>query len=169
MTAAPRHDPSCDKARMPSSWSNLQVTGEKRLYPADFAGIDDLAEVCWVAVKDNLIQRGYGPREAKIHLALHEALVNAWKHGNHKRLDLPITFRWRFAKEVTFEVLDAGQGFACHTQTDPFTPDRLAAEDGRGLSIIMICADSVSWKSNGCHITITFTPHERTEKNSHRV
>ena len=140
----------------------FQTTGEKGLSPADFAGIDDLVESCWAAVKDGLIQMGYGPREAKIHLTLHEALVNAWKHGNHGLPDLPITFRWRFADDVTFEVLDAGRGFSCHTQTDPFTPDRLTAESGRGLFIIRICADSVRWQKNGSHIIITFTHPPKT-------
>jgi len=136
--------------------SPFPTSGKKGLSPADFTGIDELVESCWRAVKDALTPLGFGPREAKIHLALHEALVNAWKHGNHGRPDLPITFRWRCAEEVTFEVLDAGQGFSFHTQTDPFTPDRLTAENGRGLFIIRICADRVCWQKNGSHIIMTF-------------
>lgn len=139
-----------------ASPSSFQGTGEKGLAPADFAGIDELVETCWGAVEDGLLQLGYGPKEAKIHLALHEALINAWKHGNGQRPELPIIFRWRFAEDFTVEILDAGPGFACQTQTDPFTPDRLTEENGRGLFIIRFCADSVRWQKNGSQIIITF-------------
>jgi len=141
----------------PASFRN---NGEKCLTPADFAVIDDLVEACWSAVKDGLLQLGYGHREAKIHLALHEALVNAWKHGNHRRPELPITFRWRFAENFSFEVQDMGQGFSQQILSEPFTPGRLTAENGRGIHIIRICADTVCWKKGGRMIMVTF---ERTE------
>lgn len=136
--------------------SPFQSTGEKGLAPADFAGIDELVETCWAAVEEGLHQLGYGPGEAKIHLALHEALINAWQHGNGRQPDLPIIFRWRFAEDFTVEIQDAGPGFACQAQTDPFTPARLTAEKGRGLFIIRFCADSVRWQKNGSRIIITF-------------
>ena len=135
---------------------SLQTSGEKSLFPADFAGIDDLVEACWAAVKDGLNLRGYSSRQEKIHLALHETLVNAWQHGNHRRPDLPIIFRWRFADDLIFEVLDAGQGFSCQTRAEPFTLDRLTSENGRGLAIIRFCSDNVCWERDGSHVIITF-------------
>jgi len=155
MTAAARHAANDGRAGMifPASFEN---NGKKCLTPADFAGIDDLVEACWSAVKDGLLQLGYGPREAKIHLAMHEALINAWQHGNGRRPELPIIFIWRFAEDFTVEILDAGPGFACQTQTDPFTPGRLTAENGRGLFIIRTCADNMHWQKNGSHVIITF-------------
>lgn len=155
MTAAARRAENRGRAEgaFPSPF---QGPGEKRLTPADFAGIDELVETCWSAVKESLLQLGYGPGEAKIHLALHEALVNAWKHGNGRQPELPIIFRWRFAEDFTVEIQDAGPGFACQTQTDPFTQDRLIEENGRGLFIIRFCAASVRWQKNGSRIIITF-------------
>lgn len=156
MTAAARHTANDGRAGMIFP-SPFQSNGEKCLTPADFAGIDELVETCWSAVKEGLLQLGYGPGEAKIHLALHEALVNAWKHGNGRRPELPIIFRWRFAEDFTIEIQDAGPGFACEPQTGPSSPDRLTAENGRGLFIIRFCADSVRWQKNGSQVIITFS------------
>ncbi|MFA7382564.1 MAG: ATP-binding protein [Desulfurivibrionaceae bacterium] len=155
MTAAARHTANAGRDGVPPPPS-FQSHGEKCLTPADFAGIDALIETCWDMVKEGLSQLGYGHNETKIHLALHEALVNAWKHGNCRRPDLPITFRWRFADDFTIEILDAGPGFACQTQADPFTKDRLIEENGRGLAIIRFCADKVSWQKNGSQVIISF-------------
>ncbi|OGQ85233.1 MAG: hypothetical protein A2512_12325 [Deltaproteobacteria bacterium RIFOXYD12_FULL_56_24] len=155
MTAAARRTANSGRAGVKSP-SSFQSHGEKCLTPADFAGIDELIEACWGMVKEGLSQLGYGPRETKIHLALHEALVNAWKHGHCKRPDLPITFRWRFDDDFTIEIMDAGPGFACQAPTDPFTQDRLIEEHGRGLAIIRFCADKVSWQKNGGQVIITF-------------
>lgn len=154
MTAAARHGVNCGGALVLSPSFQTQTAGEKKLFPADFAGIDELVDSCWAAVKDGLIHPGYGPREETIHLALREALVNAWQHGNCRRPDLPIIFRWRFADDLTFEIMDAGQGFTC--QIAPLTPDRLPAENGRGLAIIRFCADNICWEKDGSHAIITF-------------
>lgn len=155
MTPAMPHDQKRGKSGA-SPPPPLQSSGEKILLPADYAGIDALIESCWAAVKSELTRQGYGAKKTKIHLSLHEALVNAWKHGNHQRPDLPVTFRWRFAEDFNFEVLDTGKGFPHRNRNKPFTPDRLTAESGRGLFIIKICSDKVCWEKDGRQIIVTF-------------
>lgn len=140
--------------------ASVPLVGEKVLLPADYYGIDSLIEACWTEVGEELTRQDYGRRTTKIRIALHEALVNAWKHGNHRRPDLPITFRWRFAENFSFEVQDMGQGFSQQILSEPFTPERLIAENGRGIHIIRICADTVCWKKGGRLIIVAF---ERTE------
>jgi len=155
MTKAAPHDHRRGKSGAPPP-SPLQSSGEKILFLADYAGIDGLISACWTAVKSELAKQGYGAKKTKIRLSLHEALVNAWKHGNHQKPDLPVTFRWRFAGDFTFEVLDTGQGFSRQTMAMPLTHDRLTAESGRGLFIIRICSDRVCWEKDGSLIIVTF-------------
>lgn len=155
MTETAPRDPGPGPAGAPSP-SPGRISGEKILFPGIFSGIDDLVEVCWAAVESALLRQGYRPLHTKIHLALHETLINAWQHGNCKRPDLPLIFRWRFAEAFTFEVLDAGQGFSCQPRGEPLSLDRLTAENGRGLAIIRFCADEIRWENHGSHAIVTF-------------
>ncbi|MFH1020801.1 MAG: ATP-binding protein [Pseudomonadota bacterium] len=149
-------DPQSASGAEGLSPARFAASEEMVLFPADFPGIDELIEFFWRAAESGLSCWGYDSKKMNIHLSLHEAVVNAWKHGNQQRPDLAITLRWRFASAVTFEILDAGQGFSRQTQSEPFTPGRIAAESGRGLFIIRFCADRVRWQKNGSHIILTF-------------
>ncbi|MDZ7641770.1 MAG: ATP-binding protein [Desulfurivibrio sp.] len=131
-------------------------TGERTLYPGDFGDIDELVDGCWQLIKDEIEQRGFGPVEIKIHMALAEALINAWKHGNQRRDDLPIVFRWSFNDLFTFEVTDAGNGFDSSQLPDPTRGEQLTAENGRGIFIIKTFAHSLQWREQGRRLRVSF-------------
>lgn len=139
-----------------SSVDGAGEAGERRFYPRDFRDIDELVETCWDLVRYEVGRRGYAPDEVKIHMALAEAVLNAWKHGNRRRADLPITFAWNFTNGFTIEVKDAGTGFNFHDLPDPTHGEQLTAEGGRGIFIIKAFAHSMGWRDHGRHLVITF-------------
>tara|TARA_B100000700_G_C14947018_1_gene809712 strand:- start:359 stop:817 length:459 start_codon:yes stop_codon:yes gene_type:complete len=98
--------------------------------------------------KDKLIME-------KVELGLHEALVNAVKHGNlsdpSKRLRVRriITPNW-----FVWQVQDQGKG----TPNDfrkGILPERLEVDSGRGLYMIYQCFDDVRWSSKGNRLQLS--------------
>jgi|GEM_PF-350052 len=142
-TAASRPDPS-------------SAGGEEVLIPSTFTDIDHLISTCWEAMETDLRREGYETVSGKVHLALHEALINAWRHGNSQRPDLPIILRWHWRENFTFEVIDAGRGFSTAGLADPCAPERLTEESGRGLAIIRFCSDALRWENGGSHAIVSF-------------
>ena len=85
----------------------------------------------------------------KIKLGLHEALVNAVKHGNlndnskELRVRRIITNNW-----FVWQIKDEGQGIP-KAYRNFSLPNNLDAESGRGLYIIFQCFDDVRWTAKG--------------------
>ena len=85
----------------------------------------------------------------KVELGLHEALVNAVRHGNSedpsKRLRVRriLTPNW-----LVWQVQDEGSGLP-HDARDATLPDQLDARSGRGLFLIHQCFDDVRWSRRG--------------------
>ena len=84
-----------------------------------------------------------------IRLGLHEALVNAVKHGNKfdsskiikvKRIITPHWWVWI--------IMDQGQGMV-HDKRKFTSPKRTDSVSGRGLFIINECFDDVRWSPKG--------------------
>ena len=84
-----------------------------------------------------------------IRLGLHEALVNAVKHGNKfdsskiikvKRIITPHWWVWI--------IMDQGQGMV-HEKRKFNLPKRTDSVSGRGLFIISECFDDVRWSPKG--------------------
>ena len=88
-------------------------------------------------------------RQAELQLGLHEALVNAVRHGNGcdpgkcLRIRRIVTPRW-----VVWQVQDEGEGLPPAART-AHLPDQLDAEGGRGLFLIHHCFDDVRWSRRG--------------------
>ena len=84
-----------------------------------------------------------------IRLGLHEALVNAVKHGNNldpKKLIIVkriITPNW-----CVWQIKDEGSGLE-QTKRKFTLPKRIDAVKGRGLYIIHECFDDVRWSPKG--------------------
>lgn len=133
-------------------------SGGATLYPGSFRDIDEVVESCWQQIKKDIRRRGFASEEIKIHMALAEAIINAWKHGNQRSNSQPIIFRWRFNGDFTFEVCNRGPGFNYRQELDPTRGPQLTAENGRGLFIIKTLARSIKWRDQGRHLTVTFSP-----------
>lgn len=103
------------------------------------------------------------------HMALHEALGNAWRHGN--RADPSKRVHVRFIRDdnrVVSRVADEGQGFDFRgalesgRQGDAIRAARDRYESGGmgglGIMLIVKCVDLVEFNERGNEITITKCP-----------
>jgi serine/threonine-protein kinase RsbW len=92
--------------------------------------------------------------EPAVELALREALNNAVVHGN--RLDarklVHIRVHCRVGKGISLIVSDQGQGFDARTIPDPLALENLEAEHGRGIHIMKLAMDEVSFQQGGTEV-----------------
>lgn len=103
-----------------------------------------------------------------IRLALDEALINAYKHGNGE--DPRRNIRVRFVvrdEEVEFEVEDEGPGFEVHTLDDPRMGDGLHRTSGRGIFLIRQFMSSILFNERGNRITFTYERRPDLGVNEH--
>ena len=111
-------------------------------------------------------QEGYSEGfTGRLQLALHEAFVNAVKHGNKLDTALPVrivltsTFS-EAGRVLDVEVNDSGNGFSLDEPEDPTTGKGVARLTGRGVYIIKSIADRVLQESAPCgsRLTMRFIP-----------
>src|SRR5712664_81949 len=92
--------------------------------------------------------------ESAVELALQEALSNAVVHGN--RMDahklVQIRCQCELGKGVSIVVTDQGQGFDPKAVPDPLTVERLEAEHGRGIHLMKLAMDEVSFGRGGTEV-----------------
>ncbi len=94
-------------------------------------------------------EAAYGARfTASLALAVHEAFVNAVRHGNgsDQRLPVVVTFRTfidRGRPSLQIAVIDRGHGFTCPPQGASILPENPLATGGRGLALIAHVAESM--------------------------
>jgi serine/threonine-protein kinase RsbW len=92
--------------------------------------------------------------ERAVELALREALNNAVVHGN--RLDahklVHVRCRCKVGKGISLIVSDQGQGFDACTVPDPLAVENLLAEHGRGIHIMKLAMDQVSFEQRGTEV-----------------
>ena len=104
---------------------------------------------------------------AELKLGLHEALVNAVRHGNNA--DPTKCLRVRRIESafwLIWQVQDEGAGFAFHRSPEqcrldqrtlyPLPLDR-GATAGRGLFLIHQCFDDVRWSPRGTRVQLAIT------------
>ena len=91
-----------------------------------------------------------------VRMALHEALLNAVKHGNKldptKRVDVRYKVE-RGRLEVTIE--DQGSGFNPDNVPDPTADENLERPSGRGILLMRAYMNSVVFNSAGNKVTLT--------------
>jgi serine/threonine-protein kinase RsbW len=91
-------------------------------------------------------------------LSLHEALMNAFKHG-HKGLPetTPITLRFTVnASTVNLEVEDQGPGFNPDDVPDPTLEENIERGSGRGLLLIKAYMSHVAYNAKGNKLTMVY-------------
>ena len=107
-----------------------------------------------VAGKEDLVAR-----------ALQEALNNAMLHGNSldpRRL-VHIRCCCDHNKGVLFIVRDQGHGFDPNQLPDPLALENLLAEHGRGIHLMKLAMDEVSFRRNGAEIHLRKPPEQKQE------
>jgi serine/threonine-protein kinase RsbW len=92
--------------------------------------------------------------EHAVELALREALNNAVVHGN--RLDahklVHVRCRCKVGKGISLTVSDQGQGFDPRTVPDSVTVENLEADHGRGIHLMKLAMDEVSFEQRGTEV-----------------
>jgi serine/threonine-protein kinase RsbW len=92
--------------------------------------------------------------EPAVELALREAVSNAVVHGNgmdaHKLVQ--IRCQCEFEKGVSIVVTDQGQGFDPNAVPDPLAVERLEVDHGRGIHLMKLAMDEVSFERGGTEV-----------------
>ena len=80
----------------------------------------------------------------RVSLAVREALINAYRHGNNedaaKQIELEIE---QTGSELVFAVTDQGSGFDPTGVPDPREDEQLLADSGRGLFLMRTFMDDI--------------------------
>jgi len=112
-------------------------------------------------------------KEEFVELALREAVSNAIIHGN--RLELRKLVHVRCCCEggvgVFIAVRDQGHGFDLNTVPNPLAVENLLAEHGRGIHLMKLAVDEISFERGGAEVHIRKkseieqeTPGQRIQK-----
>lgn len=98
---------------------------------------------------------GYSGKDVfAVRLALYEAVINAFRHGNRSDPRKRILIRYLLsAGEVLLEVEDEGFGFDPHQVPDPLTEPYLDRPGGRGLFLLRTYMSWVSFNRQGNRVT----------------
>jgi len=95
-------------------------------------------------------------KEEFVDLALREAVSNAILHGN--RMDprklVHVRCCCEGAKGVFIVVRDQGPGFDPNTVPNPLAVENLEAEHGRGIHLMKLAMDEVSFERGGTEVQI---------------
>jgi serine/threonine-protein kinase RsbW len=98
----------------------------------------------------------WGRREIfGVHLAVHEALINAISHGNALNGGKHVKFSCRISPEkIHVEITDEGPGFDPDSLPDPTTPAHLDCPGGRGVLLMRTFMSHVEFRNNGNHVVL---------------
>jgi len=104
--------------------------------------------------------------EPAVELALWEALNNAVVHGN--RLDghklVQVRCRCDLKKGISLVVKDQGQGFDPKAVPNPTSPENLSADHGRGIWLMRVAMDEVSFEQAGAEVHMRKAPSRRPRR-----
>jgi serine/threonine-protein kinase RsbW len=131
--------------------------------PSEIKAISPLVNRLMRLITGSRCVRG---NEPAVELALREALSNAVIHGNgmdaHKLVR--IRCRCELGKGVSIIVTDHGQGFDPKAVPDPLAVERLEADHGRGIHLMKLAMDEVSFERGGSEVHMRKGParHPRT-------
>jgi serine/threonine-protein kinase RsbW len=109
-------------------------------------------------VADALKDRGYNDKSMwAIRLALEEAIVNGFRHGNKSDPSKAVHFGCRIGQdEARFDVRDEGPGFDPDTVPDPTEDENIEIPSGRGIMLIKAYMTEVSYFKPGNHLRMVY-------------
>lgn len=103
-----------------------------------------------------------------VRLALDEALVNAYKHGNAENPDKRLRVRYEIDPDrIDIEIEDEGQGFDQTMLRDPRTEERLRETSGRGIFLIRQFMSKTFFNEDGNLIRFVYEKRNQQNVNPH--
>jgi serine/threonine-protein kinase RsbW len=105
-----------------------------------------------------LASHGYGEASTfAVRLALEEALINGFRHGNKGDASKSVTVRCTVdGSLMVLEVQDEGEGFDPGTVPDPTAEENIEIPSGRGIMLMRAYMSSVEYVPPGNCIRITY-------------
>jgi serine/threonine-protein kinase RsbW len=102
-------------------------------------------------ILDEVARQGFDSHSTYgIRLALEEALINAIKHGNRMDASKRVRVQAKISqRQVEIVVEDEGPGFDRRRVPDPTLAENLEKSNGRGILLIEMYMDKVSWSRGG--------------------
>jgi serine/threonine-protein kinase RsbW len=95
--------------------------------------------------------------KGNILISLTEAVTNAIRHGNCLDENKKVEVRLRRAKGgISFRITDEGDGFDHQNIPDPTTPENLTKCGGRGVFLMRMLSDELSFHNNGSTVEMRF-------------
>ncbi len=92
-----------------------------------------------------------------IRLALEEAVVNGFRHGNRSDPAKVVVFRSKIdTQRAAFEVIDEGPGFDPAAIPDPTEDDNLEIPSGRGVMLIKAYMTQVEYLPPGNRLRMVY-------------
>jgi serine/threonine-protein kinase RsbW len=92
-----------------------------------------------------------------IRLAMEEALVNAFRHGNRGETGRSVMLDWRISPELAeFIVQDEGEGFDPEAVPDPTLDENLEIPSGRGIMLMRAYMHEVEYLPPGNRIRLRY-------------
>ena len=131
----------------------------KASIPSEIQAISPLVDWLMQLIERSCCAAGSEPA---VRVALREALNNAVLHGNGmdaQRL-VEVSCRCEWEKGVWLIVTDQGVGFDPNAVPDALAPDRLEAENGRGINLMRLSMDHVSFERGGSEVRMWKGPAE---------
>lgn len=91
-----------------------------------------------------------------VRLCFEEILINAMKHGNGYRRDVPVRVTLtRRGRAISIQVQDQGKGFDVTKVKDPTDCENIESYSGRGVYLVRHLMDDVDYGVNGSTVKIT--------------
>jgi serine/threonine-protein kinase RsbW len=127
--------------------------------PSEVRAISPLVDWLMRQIEGSRCVAGYEPT---VELALQEALSNAVIHGNRTDADklVHIQCQCEVGKGATIVVTDHGQGFDANAVPDPLAIESLKAEHGRGIYLMKLAMDEVSFERGGTAVRMWKKPRK---------
>ena len=134
--------------------------------PSEISAISPLVERLMLLIEGSHCITG---EEPIVELALREALNNAVVHGNRLNAQKLVHVRCRCAvgKGISITVWDQGAGFDLNAVPDPLSVENLMADHGRGIHLMKLVMDEVSFERRGAEVRMVKRPanHIRAKLN----
>ena len=98
--------------------------------------------------------------EFGVEMALREAVANAVLHGNHLDAHKLVQVCWacELGKGLSIVVKDQGEGFDLDAVADPLAAENVQAEHGRGILLMRVGMDEVSFECGGAEVHMRKAP-----------
>lgn len=131
--------------------------------PSEITAISPLVERLMLLIEGSHCITG---EEPAVELALREALNNAVVHGNRLDVRTLVHVRCRCAvgKGISITVSDQGAGFEFNAVPDPLSIENLLAEHGRGIHLMKLVMDEVSFERRGAEVHMVKRPANYTKQ-----